>query len=212
MPVTTALATPAIRVLARRRGGRSTPAARNEMAIGMNTTSLNAVCQRIRSVSTAKHQTDRGGERRGDDHPDGGVAQRAQRARRLERPLVVVEADELSAGARRTGCGRPSTRSGRRTSAPEQEQRRERGTGTRAGGWPVAPVPAAAPRRASLTTSRAVAPTRRRARVRPGPRRPRCGPRGPRFGSPAQPVTGCRTPARPRSPVAGRCRRRRSGC
>ena len=44
-----------------------TPVAKSEIAIGMNTTVLNATAQRMRSVSTAKIEADRSHDRRRDE-------------------------------------------------------------------------------------------------------------------------------------------------
>ena len=53
MLVTTALATPRLGSCSYTKR-KMTPAARNEIAIGMKIATLNAVCQRTRSESTAK--------------------------------------------------------------------------------------------------------------------------------------------------------------
>ena len=69
-----------------------TPAARNEIAIGMKIDELERGLPADALREHREDQADGGGERRRDDHPDRGVAQRPQRrGRRREHALVVVE-------------------------------------------------------------------------------------------------------------------------
>ncbi len=64
----------------------------------MKTTSLNAVPQRTRSVSTAKIQSERGGDRGREHHPDDVALQRGADAVVGEQRLVVVESGEAVTG------------------------------------------------------------------------------------------------------------------
>ena len=109
-----------------------TPAAKSEIAIGMNTTVLNATDQDTFSVSTAKIEPERGDERGHDGDPDRVVLDRRRDCARREERLVVVDARRSRRSpTRRRSCGRScrrrdrrSTRRAGRTPAGETHRRR----------------------------------------------------------------------------------------
>ena len=89
------------------------PAASIEIAIGMKTTSLNAVPQRTRSVSTAKISPSAVDDGRRHHHPDRRCSCSAVR---MPSSVKIAGSCPARRSRRRTGrrsCGRPSTRSGR---------------------------------------------------------------------------------------------------
>ena len=76
-----------------------TPAANSDTAIGMNTAVLNATDHAMRSVSTANTSPIAVTSRGHDGNPDRVVLDRLADRRRREQRVVVVEPDEVIAGA-----------------------------------------------------------------------------------------------------------------